>query len=196
MQISDSFTVAPAPQQVWAFLLDVERVAPCMPGAELTEVIDDSSWRGRVKLKIGPITMKYAGNLRRVERDDAQRRMTLVGEGAEENGKGRATVTVTAAVEAAPEGGSTVKISQDLALSGAAAQFGSRMIADVSARITRQFADSLESQLTGQDADTGQAVRPVEAKPVPALRLALWAVARAVARFLRLPWGRKRGAQS
>lgn len=185
MEIKDSFTVTAPPQQVWDFLVDVERVAPCMPGAELTEVVDDSTWRGRVRMKIGPVTMKYAGKVTRVECDDAERRMTLVAEGAEESGKGGATATVKAGVAETPQGGSEVTITQDLALSGAAAQFGGRMIADVSAHLTRQFAETLEAQLSGED------VEPAKAEAVPALRLAFWAVARAIGRFFRLPWRRR-----
>lgn len=188
MEIRDSFTVAAPPEQVWDFLLDVERVAPCMPGAELTDVIDESTWAGRVKMKIGPVTMKYAGRVSRVERDDEERRMRLLAEGSEESGKGGATATVTASVEPTPDGGSHVSIVQDLALSGAAAQFGGRMIADVSAHLTKQFAGNLSEQLSG----TAEA--PPEAKAVPALRLAVWAMVRAVGRLFRLPWTRRKHA--
>jgi carbon monoxide dehydrogenase subunit G len=188
VEIKDSFTVAAPPEQVWEFLLDVERVAPCMPGAELTEVIDDSTWGGRVKMKMGPVTMKYAGRVSRVERDDENRRMTLLAEGSEESGKGAASATVKAAVESTPEGGSQVTIVQELALSGAAAQFGGRMIADVSAHLTKQFAGNLSQQLAG----TAEA--PTQAEAVPALRLACWALLRAVGRLLRLPWTRSKQA--
>jgi uncharacterized protein len=185
VEITDSFTVAASCDEVWRLFLDVERVAPCMPGAELTEVIDDKTWAGRVRMKIGPVSMKYSGRVAMVERDDAGRRMTLRAEGAEESGKGGATAEVRVAVDETPEGGAHVVITQDLALSGAAAQFGGRMIADVSAHLTKQFAACLSAQLSG---DTVGA----QPREVPALRLAVWAFFRAVARTLRLPWGRSK----
>jgi carbon monoxide dehydrogenase subunit G len=193
MEITDSFTVDASPAEVWALFLDVEQVAPCMPGAELTEVIDDTTWAGRVKMKLGPVTMKYAGRVTMVERDDENRRMMLRAEGAEEGGKGGATATVRAAVDPSPGGGTHVSISQDLALSGAAAQFGGRMIADVSAHLTKQFAKNLSVRLSGGPA----AENSSEAEAVPALRLAVWAFFRAVGRLLRLPWwGRKAPADN
>jgi uncharacterized protein len=188
VEITDSFTVASSPDQVWELFLDVERVAPCMPGAELTEVIDDKTWAGRVRMKIGPVSMKYSGRVAMVERDDAARRMTLRADGSEESGKGGATAEVRVAVDETPEGGAHVVITQDLALSGAAAQFGGRMIADVSAHLTKQFAACLNAQLAGEAVDT-------QAKAVPALRLAVWAFFRAVGRALRLPWGRAKNAE-
>jgi carbon monoxide dehydrogenase subunit G len=186
VEITDSFDVESSPDRVWQLFLDVEKVAPCMPGAELTEVIDDKTWGGRVRMKLGPVSMKYAGRVVMTERDDAARRMILRAEGAEESGKGGATAEVRVNVEATPTGGSHVVIVQDLALSGAAAQFGGRMIADVSAHLTKQFAACLSAQLSGA------ATEPAASKDVPALRLALWAFFRAIGRALRLPWGRKK----
>lgn len=190
MEIKDSFTVAAPPEQVWPFLLDVERVAPCMPGAELTEVIDENTWGGRVRMKIGPVSMKYSGRVSRVERDDENRRMTLKADGSEEGGKGGATALVKAAVDETDSGGSHVTIVQEVALSGAAAQFGGRMIADVSAHLTKQFAQNLSDQLKGG------AVEPPKQQDVPALRLAFWAAFRAIGRFLRLPWGRDKASDA
>lgn len=185
MEITDSFTVAASPDQVWELFLDVERVAPCMPGAELTDVIDDQTWGGRVRIKLGPVTMKYAGRVSMSKRDDANRQLVLLAEGSEEGGKGGATAEVRVGVEPTSSEGSHVSITQDLTLSGAAAQFGGRMIADVSTHLTKQFAACLSEQLAnGAPAD-------VEPKAVPALRLAAWALVRAVARALRLPWRRR-----
>jgi len=189
VEIKDSFDVDAPPEQVWEFLLDVERVAPCMPGAELTEVIDDETWGGRVRMKIGPVTMKYSGRVKRTEVDESNRRMTLQAEGSEESGKGGATAVVKAGVDPTSSGGSHVFIVQEVALSGAAAQFGGRMIADVSAHLTKQFASNLSEQLRG-----GAAAEPPKQEAVPALRLAFWAMFRAIGRFLRLPWGRRRAS--
>jgi carbon monoxide dehydrogenase subunit G len=191
VEIKDSFMVSAPPDQVWELLLDVERVAPCMPGAELTETIDENAWSGRVKMKVGPVTMKYAGKVVRTERHDVNRRMTLLAEGTEESGKGGASATVRAAVEPTPDGGSCVEITQELALTGAAAQFGGRMIADVSAHLTKQFAGCLRAQLPGGSA----ADQPKPGEAVPALGLAFWAMWRALGRMLRLPWGRSRDGE-
>lgn len=189
MEIADSFTVDAAPERVWELFLDVERVARCMPGAELTEVIDDRTWGGRVRIKLGPVTMKYAGRVSMTERDDAGRRMVLLAEGSEEGGKGGATAEVHILVEPTDDG-SHVSITQDMALSGAAAQFGGRMIADVSTQLTKQFASCLSNQLTNGTAASAAA------KPVPGLRLAVWAFFRAIGRLLRLPWRRRVNQQS
>jgi carbon monoxide dehydrogenase subunit G len=186
MQIADSFTVDAPPDQVWDLFLDVEKVAPCMPGAELTDIIDATTWGGRVKMKIGPVTMKYSGRVEMIERDDANRSMTLRAEGSEEGGKGGASAVVRAVVDATPDGGSHVAITQELAMSGAAAQFGGRMITDVSAHLTKQFASCLSTQLSGGISTT----QPGNA--VPGLRLAVWAFVRAAGRLLRFPWWRGR----
>lgn len=186
MQIENSFVVAAPPERVWNLLLDVEKVAPCMPGAELTEVVDDHTWRGRARLRLGPVSMTYSGQVVMVQRDDAQRAVTLRAEGREVSGKGNAMATVTSRVQATPEGGSRVLITQDLALSGKAAQFGSRMLQDVSSHLTQQFADSLSAHFDG----AGEAAPPPP-RELPGFRLAAWALLRAVARALHLPWGRQ-----
>ena len=189
MQIENSFEVTAPPAQVWDLLLDIERVAPCMPGAELTEVVNDTTWKGRVKMRVGPVSMTYSGNVVMVERNDASRSVTLRAEGRETSGKGNATATVRSSVEPADGGGSRVLIHQDLQLSGMAAQFGGRMMQDVSAHLTQQFADRLSAQLT---AEPGQAAAtPPPATELPALRLAVWAFFRAIARALHLPSSRR-----
>jgi carbon monoxide dehydrogenase subunit G len=186
MDIKDSFTVAATPVKVWNLLLDVERIAPCMPGAELTEVVDEQTWKGRVRMRLGPVTMNYAGEVVVVERDDENMRVTLRAQAAELSGKGNASATVRADVVGTPDGGSHVSIVQTLALSGVAAQFGGRMIGDVSAQLTKQFAGCLSAKLGGSG--------PQEAPPVQeirAFRLAAWAFFRAVGRLLRWPRSRK-----
>jgi carbon monoxide dehydrogenase subunit G len=188
VQIENSFVVTAPPPQVWKLLLDVERVAPCMPGAELTEVVDDRTWKGRVKMRIGPVSMNYSGTVVMIERDDANLAVTLRAEGREVSGKGNAAATVRSTVQAAADGGSKVLISQDLQLSGMAAQFGGRMMQDVSAHLTQQFADRLSAQLTAEPGEVAPVQQPTE---LPALRLAIWAFLRATARLLHLPSSRR-----
>jgi carbon monoxide dehydrogenase subunit G len=188
VQIDNTFVVAAPPSRVWELLLDVERVAPCMPGAELTEAIDDRTWKGRVRMRIGPVSMAYTGQVVMVERDDAKRVVTLRAEARELSGKGNAAATVRSSVEPTADGGSRVVINQDLQLSGMAAQFGGRMIQDVSTRLTQQFADCLSAQLSAEPAAAGPAE---QANELPGLRLAVWAFVRAVARALHLPSARR-----
>ena len=191
VEIQNSFVVSAPPEQVWELLLDVERVAPCMPGAELTEVIDDRNWRGRVRMRLGPVVMTYSGEIEMVERDIERKRVVLKAKARETSGKGNATATITSAVERTADGGSLVLISQDMALTGMAAQFGSRMLQDVSSHLTKQFADCLSTQF---DVPRDAPVTPLAPTELPGLRLAVWAFLRAVARVLHLPWGRDRHA--
>lgn len=180
MQIRNSFTVDQAPDDVWRFLLDVERVAPCMPGAELTDTLGDDTWGGQVRVKVGPVTMKYAGTVKRVARDDANRRMTLVGQGSELSGKGAASGQVEASVLPHSDGGAEVIVVTDLTLSGAAAQFGGRMIEDVSIRLTKQFAGNLNEQLA-----SGPEAPPPAVQEVSGLRIAFFAIFDVIARWVR-----------
>jgi carbon monoxide dehydrogenase subunit G len=190
VRIENAFVVAAPPSQVWKLLLDVERVAPCMPGAELTEVVDDRTWKGRVRLRIGPVSMNYSGTVIMTERDDARLAVTLRAEGRETSGKGNAAATVRSSVQAADGGGSKVLINQELQLSGMAAQFGARMMQDVSAHLTRQFADGLSAQLA---AEGDAAPPPPQASEIRPVKLALWAVLRALGRLLHLPSSRRDG---
>ena len=95
MLIENEFTVAAPIEGVWATLLDVERVAPCMPGAELTETVDERNWKGKVTIKFGPVGLSFAGTVEMTARDDAAHRVELVAKGMEAKGKGAASATIT-----------------------------------------------------------------------------------------------------
>lgn len=191
MQLEDGFEVPAPPDAVWDYLLDVERVAPCMPGATLTEVVDDDTWKGQVTVALGPVKLTYKGKITVKERDEAQRRVILHASGQETRGKGTATATVESRIEAA-EGGSTVRIVTDLTLSGAAAQYGRGMIGDVSKRMTGEFARCLSANLQPSgEAAAGEGVAapagPTEAaREVSGIRLGIWALWRALLRLLRI----------
>ena len=88
MLIENTFTVARPVEEVWAFMLDVEKIAPCMPGAELTETVDDHTWKGKVNMAFGPVKMAFAGSVTMEERDDAAHRVVLKAKGTEAKGKG------------------------------------------------------------------------------------------------------------
>ncbi|HJR98165.1 MAG TPA: SRPBCC family protein [Actinomycetota bacterium] len=147
MLIENEFTVATPVDELWAFLLDVERIAPCMPGAELTETIDDSSWKGKVNVKFGPVALSFAGTVEMTERDDAAHRAALHAKGMEQKGKGAANATVTSWLEPASDGQTTVKMAADIALTGAAAQLSRGLLPEISRKLTQQFADCLQAQM-------------------------------------------------
>lgn len=143
MELTNEFTVAIPPEEAWAVLTDVERIAPCLPGARLDEVAGDE-YRGTVKVKVGPISAEYRGVATFVEQDAGTRRAVLRAEGREARGQGTARATVTAVLE--PSGSATtVRVVTDLAISGRVAQFGRGVLADVSTRLLAQFAESLEA---------------------------------------------------
>src|SRR4249919_3291746 len=146
MLIENEFTVKRPVDEVWSYLLDVEKIAPCMPGAELTETVDDHTWNGKVNMAFGPVKMAFAGSVSMEERDDAAHRVALKAKGTEQKGKGAANATVTSWLEAI-DGGTKVSMQADITLTGAAAQMSRGLLPEVSRRLTQQFADCLEESL-------------------------------------------------
>jgi len=142
MEIEDSFTVDLPVEEAWRVLLDVERIAPCLPGAQLQEIAGDE-YRGVVKVKVGPITAQYKGSARFEEVDDATHAAVLVGKGRDTRGQGDASATVRMSLSER-DGGTRVDIATDLSITGKVAQFGRGVMADVSAKLLAQFAESLE----------------------------------------------------
>ena len=148
MELKNEFHVSVPIDVAWAVLTDLERVAPCMPGAELQEVEGDE-YRGIVKVKVGPITAQYKGIARFAEKDDDQHRAVLLAEGRDTRGQGNASATVTAL--AIPDNdGTTVSIVTELTITGKVAQFGRSVMADVSAKMLGEFADRLEADVLSQ----------------------------------------------
>jgi carbon monoxide dehydrogenase subunit G len=146
MQIENSFSVAAPPDRVYQYLIDVNQVVGCMPGAELSEVVDPTTFKGKVKIKVGPITVAYNGTAKIASKDDASRTATLQAEGRETTGPGSARATATMTV-AESEGGSTVRIATDYTVAGRVAQFGRGVMEDVSRRLIGQMADCIKAQL-------------------------------------------------
>ncbi|WP_426511064.1 SRPBCC family protein [Dactylosporangium sp. McL0621] len=145
MQLENTFAVPVPVERAWAVLLDIERIAPCMPGATLTSVEGDD-FTGTVKVKLGPVSLTFKGSGRFVERDEAARRVVIGASGADSRGGGTARATVTAALVAEGDG-TRVNVSTDLDITGKAAQFGRGLIGDVSGRLIGQFADCLAGKL-------------------------------------------------
>ncbi|HEX5945854.1 MAG TPA: SRPBCC family protein [Acidimicrobiales bacterium] len=145
MELTNDFRVGVPVETAWEVLTDVERIAPCMPGAQLQEVEGDE-YRGVVKVKVGPVTAQYKGAARFVERDEAGRKLVLRAEGRETRGQGNANATITA--QLTPDGdGTAVSVVTDLTVTGRVAQFGRGVMADVSSKLLGQFVDCLENKL-------------------------------------------------
>ena len=147
MELNNEFRVAVPAATTWEVLTDVERVAPCLPGATLLSV-DGDEFTGAVKVKVGPITVSYKGEAAFVEKDAAAQRVVLKANGKETRGNGNAAAVVTAQLK--DEGDSTsVVITTDLTISGKAAQFGRGVLADVAGNLIAQFAKAVEADMLG-----------------------------------------------
>jgi carbon monoxide dehydrogenase subunit G len=153
MELTNEFEVAVPLAEAWAVLTDVERIAPCLPGAELKEIEGDE-YRGVVKVKVGPITASYKGVAHFEELDEAAHRAVLKAEGRETRGQGNASATITATLS--PSGsGTKVQVATDLAITGKVAQFGRGVLADVSGKLLDQFVQNLETMVLAPTADAG-----------------------------------------
>lgn len=151
MELSSSFEVARSLEDTWAVLTDVERIAPCLPGAKLQEV-EGEEHRGIVKVKVGPITAEYKGVATFTEKDDSSHRAVLEAKGRDTRGAGNASAVITAQLAAVDDNTTSVTVDTDLTISGKVAQFGRGVMADVSAKLMGQFADNLAAMLE-EDAD-------------------------------------------
>ena len=157
MEIENSFTVNAPPDTVYGFLLDVNRVVGCVPGAELSEVVDADTFKGKVRIKVGPVTVSYNGTARITERDQAARTARLRAEGKETTGSGSAQATTTMSVR--EEGAaSLVTFTTDFTVVGRIAQFGRGIMEDVSRHLVGQMAEcirtTLEAEAPEQPRDT------------------------------------------
>ncbi|MBU6330528.1 MAG: SRPBCC family protein [Acidobacteria bacterium] len=142
MELINEFDVSVPIDVAWSVLTDVERIAPCLPGAQLQEIEGDE-YRGIVKVKVGPITAQYKGRAIFVESDATAHRLVLDAAGRDTRGAGNASATITAQLTSAGTG-THVTVTTDLTVTGKVAQFGRGVLADVSAKILTQFVDNLE----------------------------------------------------
>jgi carbon monoxide dehydrogenase subunit G len=152
MELTNTFDVSVPIETAWAILTDVERIAPCLPGAQLQE-IEGEEYRGIVKVKVGPITAQYKGKATFIERDDVGYRVVLDAAGRDTRGAGNASAIITAVLEPAGSG-THVTVTTDLTVTGKVAQFGRGVLADVSAKILGQFVDNLEQTVLVDVVDT------------------------------------------
>ena len=183
MLLENSFDVPARPEEAWDLLMDVPRVIPCMPGAELTETVDDSTWKARMDVKLGPVALSFATDVHREEADRQALRATLAASAHDLRGRcdGRARIESTLMPQ---DGGTRVLIRTDLTLSGAVAQSGRGMVETVSSQLVQSFADCLKAQLAGSEADAAAAVA-AQAGPVRGLRLAFRGLAQRLSRLFR-----------
>jgi carbon monoxide dehydrogenase subunit G len=168
MELTNEFVVPVKVDEAWGLLTDVERIAPCMPGAELQE-IEGEEYRGIVKVKVGPITAQYKGKATFIEKDDGAHKAVLRAEGRDTRGQGNANATITATLVAEGDG-TRVTVVTDLAITGRAAQFGRGVMADVSTKLLGQFVDCLEKNVlaAGAAAPAASAPAAAEGKEAPA----------------------------
>ena len=167
-----------------------------MPGAELTEVVDERNWKGKLNAKFGPVSMSFAGTVTMESRDDEAHRVVLRARGMEQKGKGAAEASVTSWLEPG-DGETTVKMQAEIVLSGTAAQLSRGLLPEISKKLTQQFADCLQEQMAAEaaPAEVGAAeegapppaapAAPAAAKPVGGLRLGLAALWALIVNFLR-----------
>ncbi|GAA3832465.1 SRPBCC family protein [Streptomyces chiangmaiensis] len=188
MELHHEFTVPVPVEDAWRTLLDIERVAPCMPGATVEEY-DGKTVTGSVKVKVGPVTVTYRGTAVFEEQDESAHRMVLLANGRETRGQGTARATVTGTLEPRDDGGTTVSVRTELTVTGRPAQFGRGVLAEVGDKLVGQFADCLARRLDGQaaaerpvpPAAPREGERPDEPEPIDLLRTAGAPVAKRLA---------------
>jgi uncharacterized protein len=164
MELNHSFSVNLGIDEAWKVLTDLERIAPCLPGAQLQEIEGDI-YRGAVKVKVGPISAQFKGQATFQERDDERRRAVLKGEGRDTGGKGNASALITAQLEEVSEGVTTCTVHTDLTITGKVAQFGRGALADVSDKLLAQFSDNLGALLADQPAAEAATEAPAAEAP-------------------------------
>ena len=193
IEIEERFVVRAPPARVWAYLVDPHQVVTCLPGAELTEVVNDREFQGNVKVKVGPVTVAYRGRVRMVELDQAGGRVRMTAEGRETGGAGSAKMSMESVLAGLAGGGTEVVVRAQVDIAGRLVQLGRGMIEQVSHQLFAQFAECSRAKLEAEPAAvTTAAALPEEARPVSAIPLMLRALAATIAAFFRRLFGRAR----
>jgi len=200
MEFDTSFTVPLPPADAWKVLMDIERIAPCMPGAELTQVVDPTTYKGKIGVKLGPVALSFAGQVKFEDINDAAQTARVKASGTDSKGRGGANATADFRLEAGGEG-TNVLIHTNLMLSGAVAQYGrgAGMIQDMASMMVGQFAANLKAMLAADQAANAapaavaapgappaEPVRtaPPQAKPISGFSLFFRALRNAILRGL------------
>lgn len=167
MEFDNSFTVPLPPDEAWALLRDIERIAPCMPGATLTEVVDADTYKGEVSVRLGPVSLTFKGQAKFEEVDDAARQARVKADGKDAKGRGGANATVDFRVEEG-EGSSEVLIHTNLMLSGPVAQYGRGvgMVQGLAEQLIGQFAEALKADLAAGAVESEEATATTSETPI------------------------------
>jgi hypothetical protein len=185
LRLENRFEVAAPIDQAWVLLNDIPRVVPCMPGAELTEAVDENTWKGLVHVRLGPVAFEFGTDVTREIQDDAGRRVVLVTKARERRGRGSAQARIESSLAEA-DGKTSVEIVTDLTLQGAVAQYGRGLVPEIAGQLTRQFAANVASLLEREHEPPEAPAAPAPTKPVGGLGVGLRAVwARVVGLFRR-----------
>lgn len=150
LTIHESFRVNVPPARAWDFLIDPTRVVTCLPGAELTETVDTRTYRGRVKVKVGPVSTAYDGTATLTEVNEAAHVMRMTGEGREMGAAGSARMKMVATISAHSEGGSLIEVDATIDIAGRVMQFGRGLVESVSRQLFKQFSDAVRETLEGE----------------------------------------------
>ena len=187
MLIKNEFEVAEPVEKVWQFFQNIPQVATCLPGTELTEELGDDKYKGRVAVRMGPVRLQFAGTADITERNEAAKRIVVHAAGAEEKGRGQASMVVTATLASGRAGrGTRVDVTQDLQLAGAAAQYGRGMISDVTAVLMRDFSANLRDRIERIDrGESLEQIKATAANPAGGFAIALRAAWMALTRVFR-----------
>jgi carbon monoxide dehydrogenase subunit G len=185
VEFDNSFEVPLPPDRAWPVLMDIRRIAPCMPGAELTEVVDDKTYKGKIGVRLGPVALTFAGTVTFEEIDNVNRSARVKAQGTDAKGRGGANATATFRLEPSG-GGAKVLVHTDLSLSGSVAQYGRGvgMIQATAAQIINQFAGNLKAQLAAAPAAAASPDAPA-ARPISGFALMMKVLWDAVVRVFR-----------
>jgi uncharacterized protein len=185
MLIKNDFEVTEPVEKVWQFFGNIPQVATCLPGAELTEDLGGEKYKGTVAIRMGPVRLQFAGTADITERDEAARRVVVQAAGADEKGRGQASMIVTATLTKSGRG-TRVDVTQDLQLSGAAAQYGRGMITDVSSVLMHDFSVNMQDRISRLDrGESAEQIAAATASPASGFALGLRAARMALARVFR-----------
>jgi uncharacterized protein len=185
MLIRNGFEVAEPVDKVWQFFGNIPQVASCLPGTELTETLGDDKYTGRVAVRMGPVRLQFAGTADITERNEAAKRIVVHASGAEEKGRGQASMTVTATLARAGQG-TKVDVTQDLQLAGAAAQYGRGMISDVTSVLMHDFAVNLQDRIERiERGESAEQIAAARATPASGFALGVRAARMALLRVFR-----------
>jgi len=185
IKIEKSFQAPESAAEVWKILSDPRGVASCVPGAQITEAVDDRTYKGVIKVKLGPTVTDYKGEAHIERLDEQNREIEMIGKGQDVRGKGSASMKMIGKVREVPEGGSEVTTTSEVNVVGILAQMGSRMIQEVANQMFEQFTKNLRQRLQQQASGTIGSGTTAEVKPIDAGSVAVSAVLRPLGRLFK-----------